>query len=1116
MRLKTLEIKGFKSFADRTVIHFDERVTGVVGPNGCGKSNIVDSIRWVIGEHRISQLRSENLEGLVFNGSKNRSASGLAEVSLTFDNTRNVLPTEFSTVTITRKFFKNGESEYRLNDVVCRLKDIHNLFMDTGVTSDSYSIIEANMVEDLIKDKDGSRRRMLEQAAGISVYKTRRKEAALKLEATQADLNRIEDLLFEIGNNLKTLESQAKKAQRYNDIKKEYRDLSIELAKASLEGFNLTYQDLTGQQEAELTRKTALDAGIAQAEAAIERDRLLLIERERELQLTQKQFNELVSVIRSREEEKNLASQQISYMRERENHLLQVLDQAALLLKDLEGQAETTRARHREQEEILQGLSESLQQSRIWSEEAKNKFAGKKLAMESLRGKVQQVQQTQFEAEKKAAVAETSVQNLQEAITRTEEEQSAYQDQFARLADEKQSLDQSLSEKKEMLDQLLRSQAETQDQVLGAQSEIELLRARLVTATRSLDAKKNEYDLLKSMVDNLEGYPESIKFLNRNPDWQVGAPILSEVLFCPDQYRAALESLLEPYLNYYIVRNAQEALQAIRLLGEHQKGKANFFILDQIPSGSEHTASAPEGTLPALQILELDEAYKPLGELLLGNVYIAREGYPMDQASGDAVILEESGRAIRGKYYLQGGSVGMFEGKKIGRGKHLEMLLGHIETLQHEVGEIDSEISRKRREIDGYHDQLKEIQVEECRNALTDLQTRLFGIQNRVDHLRSLLETGADRLGGMRQSLQTNQEEISRTRADLETIRSNLNSSREESERAEALFFLAEKDFNESTERFNEENLLHIRQQSTLLGIAQELEFTSRQITDLQGQIDTNSQQLAQARSGISEAGQKLEAAESSLMDLYRQREGEEQKLNLMDQAYYSFRNEVGESESEIRLKTREREQTEQLLAAIKEKINELKLQLASMKERLHVEFRVVLDEILDQPRSGNLSVEDLQAGAEKFRKRLENMGEINPTSIEAFQEISKRYEFILEQKNDLVSAKESLMKTIEEVEVAANQKFLETFHQVKDNFSRVFKTLFTEEDQCDLILTLPDNIAETNIEIIAQPKGKKPTVINQLSGGEKTMVATALLFAIYLIKPAPFCILDEVDAPLD
>src|SRR5213082_2745222 len=281
VRLKSLEIKGFKSFADKTVLHFDEGITGVIGPNGCGKSNIIDSIRWVIGEQKISHLRSENLESLVFNGSKTRSASGLAEVSLTFENTKNLLPTEFSTVTITRKFYKNGESEYRLNDVQCRLKDIHNLFLDTGVSTDSYAIIELGMVDDIIRDKENSRRRMLEQAAGISIYKTRKKEARLKLDATEVDLARIEDLLFEINNQLKTLESQAKKAEKYYEIKKDYREISIELAKAALEGFNLTYKELNEQHEAETDKKIKFDAEIANDEAALEQERLGFIEKER-------------------------------------------------------------------------------------------------------------------------------------------------------------------------------------------------------------------------------------------------------------------------------------------------------------------------------------------------------------------------------------------------------------------------------------------------------------------------------------------------------------------------------------------------------------------------------------------------------------------------------------------------------------------------------------------------------------------------------------------------------------------------------------------------------------------------------------------------------------------
>ncbi|MFM7839951.1 MAG: chromosome segregation SMC family protein, partial [Chitinophagaceae bacterium] len=318
MRLKSLEIKGFKSFADKTILNFDEGVTGVIGPNGCGKSNIVDSIRWVIGEQKISHLRSENLESLVFNGSKTRSAAGLAEVSLTFENTKNLLPTEFSTITITRKFYKSGESEYRLNDVQCRLKDIQNLFLDTGVSTDSYAIMELGMVDELIKDKENSRRRMLEQAAGISIYKTRKKEAKNKLEATEVDLARIEDLLFEINNQLKTLENQSKKAEKYYEIKSEYREISVELAKAALEGFNLTYRELNQQTETETDHKIRLEALIATEEASLEREKLDFLEKERALQTRQLEFNNLVDHLRAKENDKNLEVQKVNFLQERE------------------------------------------------------------------------------------------------------------------------------------------------------------------------------------------------------------------------------------------------------------------------------------------------------------------------------------------------------------------------------------------------------------------------------------------------------------------------------------------------------------------------------------------------------------------------------------------------------------------------------------------------------------------------------------------------------------------------------------------------------------------------------------------------------------------------------
>lgn len=621
MRLKSLEIKGFKSFADKTVINFDEGITGIIGPNGCGKSNIVDSIRWVIGEHKISNLRSENLESLVFNGSRSRSASGLAEVSLTFENTRNLLPTEFNTVTVTRKFYKSGESEYRLNDVQCRLKDIHNLFLDTGVSTDSYAIIELGMVDDIIKDKDNSRRKMLEQAAGISIYKTRKKEARLKLDATEQDLARIEDLIYEINNQLKSLESQARKAERYYEVKKEYRTTSVEYAKAALEGFNDTYKELTEQQTAESDRKLALETVITTEEAAMEQEKLTLVQQERVLQSLQLTFNELVGEIRNKESEKNLAAQRLQYLGERERSLQDFLSKASVQLNGIEESIAFTEQQLQEEEDKSDDFSTRVEDGKAEVEEKRRLFDAQRASIDIIRRDNLALQRQQFESEKQVAVGDASIQNIQRAIQQLANEQDQRRLQQADLERERTDKDAELEERRDHLRQLQEQHDTAKQQIFDTQAILEQLRARLAQENRVLDAKMNEHNLLKSLIDSMEGYPESVKFLHKNPGWNHTAPILSDIIYVKEEYRAALENVLEPYLNYYVVNNLAEGMQAVRLLDANKKGKANFFLLDQLDgikaAGSQ--ADIPAACVRALDVVEFDPVYSHLVHHLLGG-----------------------------------------------------------------------------------------------------------------------------------------------------------------------------------------------------------------------------------------------------------------------------------------------------------------------------------------------------------------------------------------------------------------------------------------------------------------------------------------------------------------
>jgi chromosome segregation protein len=1113
VRLKTLEIKGFKSFADKTVLNFDEGITGVIGPNGCGKSNIIDSIRWVIGEHKISNLRSENLESLVFNGSKSRSASGLAEVSLTFENTRNLLPTEFNTVTVTRKYYKNGESEYRLNDVNCRLKDIHNLFMDTGVSTDSYAIIELGMVDDIIKDKENSRRKMLEQAAGITIYKTRKREAKLKLDATEQDLARIEDLLFEINNQLKSLESQARKAERYYEIKKEYKEVSIELAKAALEGFNLTYKDLTHQQQAEVDKRLELEAAIATEEAALEQEKLGFIEKEKALQDMQHAFNDMLAGIRNKESEKSLAAQRLQYLKERETTLNEFLQKAGGQLNGLQESITFTSNQIAEDEEKLAILEGRLDELKNAVEDKRRVFDDKRSSIDNLRREYQAIQRSQFDAEKKVAVADTSIQNLQRTLMQLQDESTQRRQQLAQLEQERSAKAAELEQKKTDLQQLQEQHEYTKEQILQTQAQLEQLRNQLADENRKLDSKKNEHDLLKSLIDSMDGYPESVKFLHNNTGWNHTAPLLSDIIYVKEEYRAAVENVLEPYLNYYVVNNLEEGLQAIHLLDNHKKGKANFFLLDKF--GEAEAAHQPEGTIPALDVVEVDGRYAALSRHLLGNVFIAEDEAAMHNSNG-AVVLEKTGKYVKGKYALTGGSVGLFEGKKIGRAKNLEKLQEAIAAQEAVVNELKATIQARHNEVVAYNEQLKENAIKQTQQDINNLTNQLFALQNKIENLHHQEENNNRRTDDLQAQLEQNHDAIAGTREELDKYNSQLEELTDRLSAIEQDYASAEQEYNFATAAFNDGNLQYTRQQSKISSLKQEFEFKNNQLASLQIEIENSSRQLSESAATITETATALAELEAMLVTMLQNKEVEEKQLNEADQAYYNLRNQLAEKESELRHKQKSKEGIDTLLNEIKDKLTELKLQLAGMKERLHVEFRIDLDGIIDEPRTTETPLEELQEKSEKMRKRLENIGEVNPTAIEAYTEMKKRYEFILEQKNDLVTAKDSLMQTIQEVEATANQQFLDTFNRVRENFQKVFKALFTEDDTADMILVDPENLADTAIDIVAKPKGKRPSSIGQLSGGEKTLTATALLFAIYLIKPAPFCILDEVDAPLD
>lgn len=1121
MLLSKLEIKGFKSFGDKMVINFDQGITGVVGPNGCGKSNVVDAIRWVLGEQKTRMLRSDKMENVIFNGTKNRKASNLAEVSLTFENTKNLLPTEYTYVTITRRYYRSGESEYQINGVTCRLKDITNLFMDTGINSNSYAIIELKMIDELLNDKNNSRRELFEEAAGISKFKNRKKETLRKLEDTDDDLSRVEDVLYEIEKNLKSLEKQAKQAAKYFDIKKEYRVSSVNLAKKSIEKYTNSLLESSRRIQEENDKKLQVQTQATDLEALLSQSKADLIQKEKLLASRQKTLNDHVNKIRSFESEKKIKNERLRFLEDRSQKLREQIDtdrksndRAGFSIRSLEQEKESAAKMLAEKELIVEELREAFENQKAIQSEQQLKQKTINQSFETIKEKV-------YQLNKEIEIKQIQLSTLKQELERTSSDDSS---QEASLVD----FEQRIIELKAELDaatahyeEIKVKQEDLDQKIEGTNRVIEMIREEHTQSSRKLDSKTNEYNLTKSLVENLEGFPEAIKFLKKNPSWGKDIPLLSDLLTTDEKYRVTIENYLEGYMNYYVVENASQAVAAIQLLSDSARGKANFFVLEHFerfkPSQNKLFANA----IAATEIIEFDVKYSRLINFILDNVYIAKgelRDFPDDP---DAIFISESGKFTKRKFSISGGSVGLFEGKRIGRAKNLEKLDREIKDLNKKVSSTRNNLDNKLSELM----KLKEISykktLEESQSKINEINQDYVSIRTKKEQLSELLSSNAnkredilERIASLEESLTEIQPKLYEERAEFEALHEELEQLNETLEQESALL-------SEKSQAFNAENILYHQHVNRVNSLEQEIEFKQTAYESSKERISKSQSELSQLESEVRGLLDNNEVKDDELIEMYSEKEGIEKGVQEAEKDYYASRGAIDDTDQKIRSLQKTKDAFDQLIHELESNVNEIKLRMTGMKERLSVEFDLDLDELMaENPEIDEVfagySEEKLRDLVSKQKEKLEKIGPINPMAMEAYDEIKVRYDFITNQKEDLIKAKKSLLSTIDEIDTIAKETFLDAFGKIKENFIKVFRSLFTEQDDCDLTLLDPDNPLESKIEIMAKPKGKRPLSINQLSGGEKTLTATSLLFSIYLLKPAPFCIFDEVDAPLD
>ncbi|HOJ32378.1 MAG TPA: chromosome segregation protein SMC [Candidatus Hydrogenedentes bacterium] len=1131
MYFKQLEIIGFKSFADRTVIQLEPGITAIVGPNGSGKSNILDAIRWVLGEQRTRELRGSTMQDVIFNGSETRPATGMAEVSVVFDNADSSLPVDFAEVQITRRLYRSGESEYLINRTPCRLRDIQDLFLDTGIGVNAYSLIGQGKMDLILSQKPEDRRFIFEEAAGILKYKMRKRLALKRLESAEQNLTRLGDIVAEVERQMRSLKRQVHAAMRYRELNEQLRQLEIRAAwgkyRALEAALSVARSQLKNAQERfeELSTKvTALEArheelGLAKLEA----DRELLAAREKvhgiltEIDRIENRIALLKQQIVFCQEQQERAKTEQVELQERSLRLQESLEQVRLtreaIFREHAACVDSVRVKTLEQNNLTEKLAEAerrLEKVRQASLERVNDRARIQAELETLQKRLEELA-GQFDA-------------LQRRKVEHENRRTELHKKWEVLEKEKKEKQSCLVELTEKLSDLKRRELNLEDQIRAIHQEIQSLRERKSSLAARLAS-------LRELRDSYEGFAIGVRAIMRAKSDQIPGMEgvigpAGDLVNTDKLYEKAIEAALGGNINNVIVEDSETAKRAVQFLKEHAAGRVTFLPLDIIRS-SESLDYEPflsrTGVIgKALDFVQYDPHIHAAVEYLFFNVLLVND---LEVALVIARVERRFPRLVtlEGELVTPAGAVTGGRVKHEGRG-----VLGRA-----------AEITQLEKDI-----QLIEKHSKELEQSLTELVSAKQGIQNefreateaqkRLDREIIDLGTSQTRLLAQLQSEESSQQQVERELSGLAEQQVLLQNRRE-------VLLGHAGAFEDDTESY-EQRIAEA--QNILAQFRLEADKCSAELADLRISETALSHRCSELEREISrleleksDLEKEFEKRGSNLVEYHDQQRQIEQVIGQETQNLVSFASEkeaahrkVVDLESQRQKLLDETDIIEKSLKEAREQLrttqnefHQLELQVRSDEDKLQFTCERILTEYgialatLSEESVGKDDFED--SDREKviadLRQRLQRMGDVNLMAIEEYEALEKRYAFLKAQCDDLRQAKETLLGVIAKSDKKIREMFMETFQRIAVLFNDYFRRLFNG-GQARLYLLDEDDPLESGIEIEARPPGKKPTSISLLSGGESALTAIALLCSVLKAKPTPFCILDEVDAPLD
>ena len=1119
MKIKRIEITGFKSFVECTVLGFEEGITSIVGPNGCGKSNVVDAIRWVMGEQNARYLRGKLMEDVIFGGSESRKPLGMAEVTLTMDNTSGLAPSafrEYSEIQITRRLYRNGESDYLLNKTPCRLLDITELFMDTGVGTRAYSIIEQGKIGMIINSKPEDRRSLIEEAAGVTKFKARKKTALRKIEATRQNLLRLGDIVSEVRRQMNSLKRQAQRAERFRGFREDLRELELQFGLRQYQALNEKAEQVGDSAEEHSGQVDTVTRELEQADLALEQARLQHAEHDNEATQGQTRVFHLTGEIQRIESRLEFGSKELESLdRQQERVAVELADiDRRLVTADLEESALHQSQDHQtrvladeesrlvESEGVLLDLTEQEETVGRQLEHARQKLY-------HLLAELTRMSSQQEEANRRLAV-------LTELTERNRHETVAVNGQLERLQDSSSSLTSTLAAIEKTRGELVERRRQLQESQTGLKEQMEQVEHELLQRREELSRQRSRLESLQQLEHNLEGYARGVKTLLSDARHKARMHgLVADILDVPARYEAAIEAVLGERVQALLPDTLETVRNALTYLQDNE-GRCTFLL----PESPLVDAPKLSGGRPLVDILQGRVGFQDAVSRLFSGVYLVDDlsGYLGQKLPFGITLVTEDGNMLTYRDEVTGGGRQALDQGLLHKKREMKDLQKQVKSLDSEVITLNqrrealreeslaTEVALRQAEHD-LHQQ--EIRVVDNRKDLDGLQQEEARLCGRIEVLNLEEEQLHEEQGSLQQTLHASSNTrvtgegekrelealVVRLQEELQGLREQTNEARQGVTSLKvSLASLREREENS---RKALERLLLTRE-----------ELRQRQLTLNRDTVDAAEKQTA-LRSEAEELKVKMEI-------LYHKRLEQENALAGLRERFDESRQDIDRRETEIKQFRARAQQLRDELSSRQMQSRELQLEVEHMRQAFLERYRIDLTEPAVAARFDEAF--DEVAAAERrdyLLDRIEDIGEVNLMAIDEYRELEERYTFLTVQQEDLYKSLEGLQSAISKINRTTRKRFRETFDLVNARFRELFPQLFNG-GQAELILTDENDLLETGIEVVAQPPGKKLQNVTLLSGGEKALTAVAMIFSIFQIKPSPFCLLDEVDAPLD